>query len=75
MSGLAPAFTRSNWMISPQPSTPSFRARNTTLNRKNGAKVDQYLMEVEKVQGFAKAWELRERFERGDVTLAELGQY
>ncbi len=34
-------------MISPQPSTPSFRARNTTLNRKNGAKVDQYLMEVE----------------------------
>ena len=62
-------------MISPQPPTPSPQARNKSLNRKNGAKVDQYLMEVEKVQGFAKAWELRERFERGDVTLGELGRY
>ena len=61
-------------MTSPQPSTPS-RTRNQALNRKNGAKVDQYLMEVEKVQGFAKAWELRERFEWGDVTLGELSRF
>jgi hypothetical protein len=62
-------------MTSSRPSAPSLQARNKTHNRRNAAKVDQYLMEVEKVHGFAKSWELRERFERGDVTLGGLGRY
>jgi len=62
-------------MSSPQRPTPSPQSRNKAHNLRNAAKVEQYLMEVEKVQGFARSWELRERFERGDVTLDELGRY
>jgi len=46
--------------------------RNIARTRKNSAKIEQYLTKVEKTDGCAKAWELRERFERGHVTLAEL---
>ena len=37
-------------------------------------KVEDYLIAVEKSRGFANAWELRERLERGEVTLDELGR-
>lgn len=47
-------------------------SRNIARNRKNSAKVEQHLTKVEKADGCAKAWELRERLERGDVTLGEL---
>ena len=47
---------------------------NIARTRKNSAKIEQYLTKVEKTDGCAKAWELRERFERGHVTLAELGR-
>jgi hypothetical protein len=53
----------------------SVRSRNQAHTRRNAAKVEQYLTEVEKVHGWARSWELRERLERGDVTLGELGRY
>ena len=62
----------------PQPtdkrSTPpqSPQSRNKASTRKNWSKVEEYLTGVEKSRGIAKAWELRERLERGDVTLDEL---
>ena len=60
-------------MLPPQQSAQSVRARNQSNTRRNAVKVDQYLMEVEKVHGYARAWALRERLERGEVSLAELG--
>ena len=60
-------------MRPPQQSAQSVRSRNQANTRRNAVKVDQYLIEVEKVHGYARAWALRERLERGDVTLAELG--
>lgn len=35
-------------------------------------KVEHYLMEVEKAQGFAKSWALRERLEQGQVSFDDL---
>jgi hypothetical protein len=35
-------------------------------------KVEHYLMEVEKIHGFAKSWALRERLEQGHVSFDEL---
>ena len=61
-------------MPAPQQSIESLRARNKARTRKNAAKVEQYLTEIDKAHGSAKSWELRERLERGDVTLADLGQ-
>jgi hypothetical protein len=40
--------------------------------RRNSGKAERYLTEVEKTHGTARAWELRERLEAGDVTLGEL---
>ena len=51
---------------------PSKRTRNLARTRKNAAKVEQYLTQVEKVHGCAKAWELRVRLELGHTTLTEL---
>jgi hypothetical protein len=48
------------------------QSRNKSHTKKNAAKVEQYLTEVEKAHGFAKAWELREQFERGQIKLGEL---
>ena len=62
-------------MILPQQSINADRARNIAHTRKNSAKVEQFLMQVEKVQGFAKSWELRERLERGDIRLGQLNPY
>jgi hypothetical protein len=56
-------------MSTPQPSTASEQARNRAHNRRNWVKVEQYLMDVERVQGCAKSLELRERLERGETTL------
>lgn len=56
-------------------STPSVQARNQASTRRNWAKVEQYLTGVEKVHGLAKSWDLRERLERGDVTLGELSRF
>ena len=39
---------------------------------RNAAKVEQFLTEYEKAHGCAKAWELREQFERGQIKLGEL---
>jgi hypothetical protein len=49
------------------------QARNQASNRRSWDKVEQYLTKVEKTQGFARAWELQERLERGDITLGDLG--
>jgi hypothetical protein len=62
-------------MFRPQQSVQSVRSRNQANTRRNAAKVEQYLTEVEKVHGCARSWQLRERLERGDVTLGELGRY
>ena len=51
---------------------PSKQTRNKAHTRKNAAKVEQYLTQVEKVHGCARAWELRERLESGHTTLTEL---
>jgi hypothetical protein len=48
------------------------RARNQSHTRRNAAKVEDYLLQVEKVHGCARSWALRLRLERGDVTLKEL---
>jgi hypothetical protein len=61
-------------MSQPQQSTDSVRTRNQAQSRKNWSKIEQYLSEFEKVHGFEKSWKLRQRLERGDVTLAELGR-
>lgn len=55
-------------------SQQSRQARNKAQTSKNLAKIEQFLMEVEKVQGCAKSWEMRERFEKGDLTLKMLGR-
>ena len=49
-------------------------ARNKSNSMRNWSKVEQYLTEVEKAHGLAKAWALRERLELGHVTLDELMQ-
>jgi hypothetical protein len=59
-------------MVRPQQSQQN---RNKAQTRKNAAKAEQYLMEVEKAHGFARSWELRERLERGDVTLVALRRH
>ena len=46
--------------------------RNISRTRRNWAKVEQFLTDLEKSEGFARAWALRERLERGHVTLEEL---
>ena len=46
--------------------------RNIARTRKNWAKVELYLTKVEKADGCAKAWALREQFEQGQVRLEEL---
>ena len=56
-------------MSSPQQSK---QARNKAQTRRNWSKVEQYLTDIEKAHGCAKAWRLREQLERGDVTLEEL---
>jgi len=55
--------------IRPQQST---QARNKANTRRNSAQVEQFLTEMEKIHGFAKAWDMRERLEQGHVTLDEL---
>jgi hypothetical protein len=50
--------------------TPESRRLQNT--RKNSLKAEQYLSRVEREHGAAEAWELRERLERGQVTLKEL---
>jgi hypothetical protein len=55
-----------------QPPQPSKQTRNRTATRKNWSKVEDYLMHVEKSRGIGKALELREKLERGEVTLDEL---
>jgi hypothetical protein len=52
----------------------SKQARNKANTIRNWAKVENYLMEVEKVHGCAKSWALRERLEQGHVSLDDLKQ-
>ena len=47
------------------------KARNRANTLRNSVKVEQFLMEVEKVHGFARSWALRERLEQGQVSLEE----
>ena len=58
-----------------QPNAPAQRSqesRNKANTIKNVAKVEQFLMEVEKAHGCARSWDLRERLEQGHVCLADL---
>jgi hypothetical protein len=50
----------------------SQQARNKANARRNWDEVEQHLTQVEKRQGLAKAWELREQLEQGRMTLDEL---
>jgi hypothetical protein len=59
-------------MSTQPPGTEAVRTRNKSQNRRNAAKVEQYLMEVEKAYGCARSWGLRVRLEQGDVALGEL---
>jgi hypothetical protein len=52
--------------------TKSREGRNQAATRRNSLKVEQYLTDVEKAHGCARAWALRERLEHGHVTLEEL---
>ena len=52
----------------------SKQSRNRAQTLRNSARVEDYLTAVEKSRGFEPAWDLRERLERGDVTLEELGR-
>jgi len=47
-------------------------ARNKANSMRNWSQVEQFLTQVEKAHGLAKAWAFRERLERGHVTLDEL---
>ena len=72
---MPPAQSTSNSMVHPQQSQQSQqsrRSRNKASTRKNWAKAEQYLTEVEKAHGFARSWQLREQLERGDATLEAL---
>lgn len=53
-------------------SDQSQQTRNQANTRRNWAKVEQHLTEVEKAMGYAKAWALREQLEQGKITLDEL---
>ena len=59
-------------MVPRQQSIEALRTRNKAHTRRNATKVEQYLPEVEKLHGCARSWDLRERLERGDVTLQQL---
>lgn len=50
----------------------SQEARNKASTLKNWVEVEQHLTEVERVEGFARAWDKRERLELGKTTLDEL---
>ena len=54
------------------PAQPSKVSRNRANTIRNSVKVEHYLMEVEKVHGFAKSWALRERLEQGHISFDEL---
>jgi hypothetical protein len=51
---------------------PSRESRNMAATRRNAVKVEQYLTEVERAQGCATAWNVRQRLELGHTTLEEL---
>jgi hypothetical protein len=55
-----------------QPPQSQQQTRNLARARRNWSEVEQYLTKVEKADGYRRAWELRERFERGQITLADL---
>ena len=48
------------------------QSRNKANTLRNSVKVEHYLMEVEKMHGFAKSWALRERLEQGEVSLDDV---
>lgn len=55
-----------------RPPQSSPQARNRANIRRNWSKAEAYLTGVEKAHGLAKAWELRQRLEQGEVTLDDL---
>jgi hypothetical protein len=52
----------------------SKQSRNRARTLRNWTRVEDYLTALEKSGGLDRAWELRGRLERGDVTLKELGR-
>ena len=57
----------------PQPTPPRTpQTRRLANTRKNASEAELYLSRIERVHGLARAWELRERLEKGQVTLTEL---
>jgi hypothetical protein len=59
--------------IKGQPNEPaSQESRNKASTIRNSVKIERYLTEVEKIHGFSKSWELRERLEQGQLSFDEL---
>jgi hypothetical protein len=54
---------------------PSVQSRKKAHTRKHSAKAEEYLTQIEKAHGTAKAWQLREQLESGQKTLRELKGY
>ena len=50
----------------------SEQARNKASSQRHWDEVEQHLTRVEKTQGFATAWTLREQFELGKITLSDV---
>jgi len=59
-------------MMTPQPSQQD---RNKANTRRNWDRIEQHLTEVEKTQGAARAWKLREQLEQGDITINDLKRW
>jgi hypothetical protein len=61
--------------LKPQSEAPPrqpIEARNRANTLRNSAKVEEYLIQLEKVQGFEKSWAVREQLERGQVSFNDL---
>ena len=56
-------------MSSPQQSQ---QTRNKANTRRNWDRIEQHLTQVEKTQGSARAWKLREQLEQGHITINDL---
>jgi hypothetical protein len=53
-------------------SQPSQQDRNTASIRRNWSKAETYLTGIERSQGIARALDLRQKLERGDISLDSL---
>jgi hypothetical protein len=64
-----------NQPLKTQPEAPlqqPIESRNRAKILRNTARIEEYLIELEKVQGFEKSWAVREQLERGQVSFNDL---